>query len=179
MENIYYHVVTNTPMKVGQIIIFDDNHHSGVYERVYSLEDKVKDIYANPDKYKDKKLDHHLKVALRELAMEEVRKKEFSEYPSRLKSLYVSKTYNEAYDWFNYFIKLGRKTCQIVKIRACGNSFTANACNCFDGTINQKENIRLARIYWEGKNNIKENSPVYETIVDGEIEVLEIIKEKD
>ena len=34
--------------------------------------------------YKNKELDHHLKVALRELAIEEVRKEKYPEFPSRL-----------------------------------------------------------------------------------------------
>ena len=29
-----YHVVTDRPMYVGQEIIFDKEHHSGVYQRV-------------------------------------------------------------------------------------------------------------------------------------------------
>ena len=87
MSQIYYHVVTDKPMKLGEELIFDERHHSGVYERVYALKDKVDEIYKNPDAYKNKELDHHLKVALRELAMEEVRKEKYPEYPSRLSSL--------------------------------------------------------------------------------------------
>ena len=30
-----YHVVTERPMYVGQHIVFDEKHHSGVYKRVY------------------------------------------------------------------------------------------------------------------------------------------------
>ena len=30
MSKIYYHVVTDRPMKIGQELIFDNNHHSGV-----------------------------------------------------------------------------------------------------------------------------------------------------
>ena len=36
MNKVFYHVVTERPMELGQEIIFDDNHHSGVYERVYA-----------------------------------------------------------------------------------------------------------------------------------------------
>ena len=45
-----YHVVTDRPMKCGQHIIFDENHHSGVYERVQEKMEKGHDIYENPDK---------------------------------------------------------------------------------------------------------------------------------
>lgn len=175
---IYYHVVTEKPMSVGEEIIFDDNHHSGVYQRVYQLEEKVKEIYQNPMKYQNEELDHHTKVALRELALEEVRKNKFSNYPSRLSSLYVTNTLEEANDWYNYFIKLGRKVYQIVKISVDGNQFTGDACNCFDGTIDKKHNLEQAEIYWEGKDNTRNKTPMYETIVDGKIKVIEIIKEK-
>lgn len=163
-------------MKVGQIINFNNDHHSGVYERVYALASKVADIYANPGKYKNEELDHHLKVALRELAMEDVRREEYPDYPSRLESLYVSKTLAEANDWFNYFIKLGRKTYQIVKVKVNGSVFNGDASDCFDGTINRDQNIKLARIYWKGEVNKEGTPPVYETIVNGKIRVLEIVK---
>ena len=83
MEKIFYHVVTERPMKIGQEIIFDRFHHSGLYERVYNLENIVNDIYNNVDKYKNEELDHSIKVALREFALEEVRKNKYSNYPSR------------------------------------------------------------------------------------------------
>ena len=36
-----YHVVTDRPMSVGQKIIFDENNHSGVYQRVMDKIDVV------------------------------------------------------------------------------------------------------------------------------------------
>ena len=179
MPKTYYHVVTERPMKLGQEIIFDENHFSGVYERVYNLFNVVEDIYSNPDKYKNAELDHHLKVALRELALEEVRKKKYPNYPSRLASLYVSSSLEEAESWYNYFISLGRPTFQIVKVSVDGNSFTGDACNCFDGTIDKNYNLEKAEIYWQANDNTKGKNPVYETIADGKIKVIEIIKEND
>ncbi len=70
-----YHVVTEKPMYTGQQIIFDDNHHNGVFQRVYDKINIVNDIYANPSKYNAETLEHHTSVALRELALEEVRQK--------------------------------------------------------------------------------------------------------
>lgn len=175
MKKIFYHVVTERPVKLNQVISYDENHHSGVFERVYKLKDEVKDIYANPSKYQ--KLTHHQKVALRELALEEVRKKYYPMYPSRLESLYVSKTIEEAKEWYEYFKRLGRPTFQIVKVETTGNAFTADACNCFDGTTDKEKNIELSKIYWEGQENKLGKKPVYETIVSGKIKVIEIIKE--
>ena len=39
--------------------------------------------------------------------------------------------------------------------------------------------IKLSDIYWQTKNNKKGKKFVYETIVDGKIKVIEIIKEND
>ena len=49
MSKIYYHVVTERPMELNQKIIFDDNHHSGVFERIYKEKDLVDKVYSNYD----------------------------------------------------------------------------------------------------------------------------------
>ena len=176
MKNVFYHVVTDKPMVLNQVIVFDDNHHSGVYERVYKLKDKVDDIYNNPDKYKDVELDHHLKVALRELAIEEIRKEKYSNYPSRLASLYVSNTLEEAEKWYDLFKSWNRDVYSIVKVEVDGNIFVGDAWNCFDGTIDKKKNLELAESYWKNTPNSKGEKPITEIIANGKIKVIEIIK---
>lgn len=91
-----YHVVTDRPMKVGQKIIFDENNHSGVYQRVIDKLDIVHEIYKNPKNYQANELEHHTSVALRELAMEDVRKEKYPFYPSRMNCLYVSRVRSAA-----------------------------------------------------------------------------------
>ena len=177
MSHIFYHVVTDKPMKVGQELIFDDNHHSGVYDRVNSYKEKVDDIYKNPEVYKNIELEHHLKVALRELAMEEVRKEKYPDYPSRLASLYVSNTLSEAEKWYNLFIELGRPTYAIVKVEVDGNIYIGDANNCFDGTIDKNKNLELAEKYWKYKENIEGKEPIVEILASGKIRVIEIVKE--
>jgi hypothetical protein len=179
MSKIYYHVVTDKPMEVGQQLIFDANHHSGVYNRVFSFKDKVDEIYNNPEAYRDIELEHHLKVALRELAMEEVRKEKYPNYPSRLASLYVSNTMDEAEKWYNLFIELGRPTYSIVKVEVDGNVYVGDANNCFDGTIDKNKNLELAEIYWKHKENLEGKEPIVEILASGKIKVIEIVKEND
>ncbi len=174
---LVYHVVTDKPMKVGQEIIFDENHHSGVYKRIYDRIDIVNDIYANPSKYEAEKLEHHTSVALRELALEEVRRKKYPQYPSRLGCLYVSKTFEEADNWGKFFVQIGRPTYCIVKLDVNGNCFTGNAENCFDGQLDKNKNLELAERYWENRNDDPDVSPVWEMLVDGRITVVEIVKE--
>ena len=172
-----YHVVTERPMKVGQQIIFDKEHHNGVYQRVFEKMDIVNDIYANPIKYSAELLEHHTSVALRELALEEVRQKKYPTYPSRMSCLYVSKTLEEATKWGEFFAQLGRPTYHIVKLEVRGNYFIGDATKCFKGQLHKQENLRLAELYWENESNDTEQLPVYEMLVDGHIIVVEIVKE--
>lgn len=175
MEKYFYHVVTEKPMYVGQHIVFGENHHNGVWQRVIEKSDIVSDIYNNPKKYKDIELEHHTSVALRELALEQVRVEKYPNYPSRMACLYVSKTLEEAEKWFDYFFGLGRPTFQIVKLKVNGNVFYGDAEKCFDGKLSEKENLILAEKYWKN-TDFNENS-IIEMLVDGDIEVVEIVKE--
>lgn len=175
-EELYaYHVVTEKPMNIGQHIFFDKNHHNGVWRRVNEKIAIVNDIYNNPEKYRNIKLEHHTSVALRELALEKVRINKYPNYPSRMACLYVSKTLEEARNWFDYFISLDRPTFQIVKLRVNGNVFYGDAEKCFDGRLTEKENLILAEKYWDNKDSAE--TSVSEILVDGDIEVVEIIKE--
>ena len=174
-EMEFYHVVTDRPMYAGQHIIFDANHHSGVYTRVMERKALADDIYANPKKYKEEELEHHTKVALRELALEEIRRSKYPGYPSRMSCLYVSKTLEEAEKWFDFFTEIGRPTYQIVRINVKGSYFAGNANNCFDGVTDKSRNLELAEKYWENAN-VNEEDAVIEILVDGDIEVIEIVK---
>lgn len=66
--------------------------------------------------------------------------------------LYVSKSYKEAEQWADYFASLGRPTYSVAKIKVNGRVFCGDAYKCFEGSI-------------------------VEVLVDGEIEVIEIMKE--
>lgn len=174
-ELFVYHAVTEKPMHIGQHILFNENHYNGVWKRVNEKLDIVKDIYKNSDKYKNIVPEHHTSVALRELALEKVRADKYPNYPSRMACLYVSKTFEEAEKWFDYFVSLGRPTFQIVKLKGSGNVFYGDAEKCFDGRLTEQENLILAEKYWENKDF--NDSLIMEMLVDGDIEVVEIIKE--
>lgn len=170
-----YHVVTERPMQVGQQIVFDEHHHSGVYQRVMEREALVQDVYAHPDQY-PLPLEHHLDVAVRELAMEQVRREKFPHFPSRMASLYTSQTLEESRDWAAFFIRIGRPTYAIVKLRVEGRCFIGDACNCFDGTPDLADNLGKAEHYWRNLPN-DEGRPIHEMLVDGLITVEEIVEE--
>ena len=161
------------PMVLGQEMVFDELRHNFIYKKIDKYRGKVKRVYEKKLKVEDEEL----KKALREFALEEVREKEFPKYPSRFSSLHVSRTLKEAEVWYDLYRSQGKKTYQIVKIETNGRVFTGDAWNVFDGTANKEENIELARNYWtNGKNSVGEE-PVYETLVDGKIKVIEIVKE--
>ena len=170
-----YHVVTDRPMTVGQHIIFDATHHSGVYARVIALADTAADVYVHPENY-PLPLEHHLDVALRELAMEEVRREKYPQYPSRMACLYVSRELEESHRWGEFFARIGRPTYAIVELKITGRVFVGNACNCFDGTPDKAENLAKAERYWENQPNT-EDGEIWEMLADGDIEVVRIVKE--
>lgn len=172
-----YHVVTDKPMSVGQKIIFDEEHHSGVYQRVQQKTDAVNEIYANPSQYNAEELEHHTSVALRELALEEVRQRKYPQYPSRMSCLYVSETFEEAENWGKFFAQIGRPTYCIVKLEVKGNCFIGDATKCFAGQTDKSENLRLAEIYWANQSDNSGEQHIREMLVNGQITVVEIVKE--
>ncbi len=171
-----YHVVTNCPMKPGQHIIFNETHHNGVWERVNDKLDIVEEIYKNPDQYDAGRLEHHTSVALRELALEEVRQQKYGEYPSRMGCLYVSGTLKEAQKWAKLFAEWGRTVYQIVRLKVNGNCFYGDARNCFEACLDREENLLLAEHYWENRPNKENEPPIVEILADGDIEVVEIVE---
>lgn len=62
-----------------------------------------------------------------------------------------------------------------MKLKVNGNVFCGDAAKCFEGRLTEKENLMLAERYWENKSFDK--TSILEVLVDGDIEVVEIIKE--
>lgn len=175
--HIVYHAVTERPMRKGQHILLGQENHNGVYARVMDKLEAVNRIYASPAAYAGVELEHHTAVALRELAMEEVRQRLFPQYPSRMACLFVSQTLEEAEKWAAFFANdCRRPTYHIVKLRVQGRLFAGDACNCFDGTPDKAENLRLAENYWHNGPN-GEGRPITELLADGDILVEEILRE--
>ena len=63
----------------------------------------VEELLRDPGAHAGDELSHAVDVALRELAMEKVRREKYPQYPSRMAALYVSRTYREAEQWGDYF----------------------------------------------------------------------------
>lgn len=163
-------------MAVGQKIVFDEENRSGVYRRVMEKRPMAEAIYAQPEKYDEAQLEHHTAVALRELALEEVRAAKYPHLPSRLGCLYASFTPEEAEKWAALFVQWGRPTYHIVKL-AVSRWFEGDAWNCFRATLSHEENLALAERYWRKLPNLQGEPPMTELLVSGEITVVEIVRE--
>lgn len=56
-------------------------------------------------------------------------------------------------------------------------NFEGDANNCFAATLNESENLLFAERYWENLPNQQNEKPIKEILVEGDIEVVEIVKE--
>ncbi len=179
MTTELYHVVTGRPMAPGQMILMDEAHPTGVYERVMAKAPLVEALLAHPEQHAANALEHHTAVALRELALEQVRREQFPQYPSRLHSLYTSASLADAECWYQWFKDWGRPVLQIVRLQVDGRIFTGNANLCFDGTLDEAANQALAQRYWQVCEDPDGERPIWETIADGRIQVVEILTEEN
>lgn len=172
-----YHVVTERPMEPGQQILMDADHPNGVYHRVMEKRTEVEAIWKDPDRYDANQLEHHTRVALRELALEQVRQQQYDQYPSRMCCLYVSRGLKEARQWAEWFVGWGRPTFSIVRLKIEGNSFAGDANNCFDALTDYAENLRLAARYWENLPNLRGEPPIEEILASGRITVDQLVEQ--
>lgn len=176
MEEFYvYHVVTEKEMKLNQEMLFDENNTNGVHKRVSATLDVLEGKKVSEELFNlvNANLEYWKGVALRESALEKVRRAEFDFYPSRMACLYVSQSYEDALTWAESFIAKGRKVFSVVKLLVKGRLFKGNAFNCFEGCDDSERNESLARAYWQNKEN---ENVLYEYLVDGHIKVVEILK---
>lgn len=192
-EQYFYHVVTEQPMKLGQIIIFDEHHHNGVYNRSMNfdfrnskgdtaldiLKNNMNDGRLNLEKDDTEVLHKYLECSIkgyRELILEIERNLENIQAPSRMACLYVSRNLEDAKKWADSFIYFGRPTYQIVLLKVLGNAFDGNAYHIRTEAVSIDKQFEFAKAYW---NNEPCEKNLVETIVDGRIEVIEIIEEFD
>jgi len=184
-----YHIVTRNKMSLGQVINFDENQYNSLYRFFFEKEQinsKGEDFiqilqcqYTNEGLYLDKEnADTAIRYigqttrAIREVIVEMVRLKEYSQYPSRLSCLYAAKTYEDVLKWKQIFDSFKRKVLQIVKLKVVGNYFEG------DGDLLPKEDgisfskkMEQAREYWNGNTS----NELPELLINGKIEVVEIM----
>lgn len=170
---IAYHAVTDAPLHTGQELIFDAEHVSGVFLRVREKLNLVRDIQSNPEKYRARPLGYHTAIALRELAMEEVRAAHYPNYPSRMSCLYAAETLEGAEKWADFFEKIGRPVFAVARVESMGRVFAADASKIFEGQLDHRENLRLAELYWRAEAPI-----VPEILMGDHVRVVEILNRR-
>lgn len=190
-ELLVYHLVTRKKMNLGQVIFFDKNKNNTLYRFFFEkehLNSKGEDFiqilqnHSTSDGLNMNKENAEVAIkyvdqtirAIREVIVEMVRLQEYPVYPSRLSCLYAAKSYEDALRWKELFDSYNRDVLQIVKLRVIGNSFLG------DSSLLPKEDavpfsrkMEQAREYWDGKVNLD----LPELLVNGHIEVIEIIDE--
>ena len=163
-KKIYYHANSGKEVKVGDILKFDSSTHNRMYDEVYNNEYKLDGIDTNElliNKKKNAETNisiDELKLifntvnndafVMRELALEEIRKNKYPDYPSRLNCLYVTKEKEDALEWSN-ILKRNHKQCtQILTLELTGELFA------FDGSLMKRQNssyqnhLKVAEKYW-------------------------------
>lgn len=184
-KEIFYHAYSGERVSIGDIFVFNSQIHNKMYDEVYYNEYKIDGIDANElliHKKRNQENDftndefelllntiNNDAFVLRELALEEVRKEKYSNYPSRLSCLYVTKTKEDAISW-SKILKRNKKKCkQVLTLELTGDIF------CFDGNLMKRQNISYqnhlinAKLYWDSID-----SDISEILFYGEAKVIEI-----
>ena len=190
-EQYVYHLVTRNKMQLGQILHFGQHEKNTLYR--FFFEKEQRNIQGE-DAFQILRNGHSetgLQLAkedaevvlnymgssvrgIREMIVEMVRLQEFPHYPSRLACLYVTKSYEDLLKWKKVFESYNRKILQIVKLKVDGNYFEGDGERLpkEDGTSFAKK-MEQARSYWQNHSK----ADLAEMLVDGTIEVVEIIEE--
>ena len=172
-------------MKVGQIIDFTEGKHNTLYR--FFLEKEIRneqqqdvfDVISGKSTLNEEEtamVKRYLgssSRAIREQITEYVRFQYFPHYPSRLSCLYATKTVEQAMQWKALFESYNRQVLQLVKLKVKGSYYEGNA------ELLPKEDgssfavkIEQAKNYWTNKSS----GPLTELLIDGKIEVCEIIE---
>lgn len=146
------------------------------YDDGYSFVDSKK-IFANKKLVLNlsKQLEEY-DFILRELAFEEVRKKEFSDYPSRLKCMFLSDNREDCLINLKSFHKKGHGTFfQVVAVKLNGNIFYAREIPVFRKGCSYGEYLNEGRKYWSQNQDL--NNKPYEILFEGNAEIVDVIEE--
>ena len=189
---ILYQVATNRNYKVGETFVFDKNTKNGQYEKVFNSSfidgntrfcDKLYKI--SKSKFKRFKKSQLFKIAhsldtydviLRDLALEDIRKNFYPDYPSRFHSMYLVETIEQALNYFDEKATVKDNSYQLVAVKLNGIIFRAGIKECLVGRCGQSYTYYLekAKAYWT--QDCPKNQAV-EVLFEGKAEIVEILKE--
>lgn len=189
---ILYQVATDRNYKVGDKYTFgeaDNGQAYHIYNTVYQDENH-KPLHVvgfnNLKKsiFKNKKLLIDLSqaiskydFALRELALEDVRREQFPQLPSRMKCMFLTDDKKECLDNLPKFAKVGYGSFyQAVAVKASGTVFYARDFVVARAGLSINQYKEQAVKYWSQDQN--STTKAKEILFVGEAEIVEILKEE-
>lgn len=187
---ILYQVATDRNYKVGDKIHFGEDPNGQEYN-CFNLSfnkngqalHEIGFTYAKKGVLKDKNLVVEMSKALsnydfllREFALEDVRKKEFPNLPSRFRCMFLSESEDVSLHDLQGFINRGAGTnLQVVKVKCSGEAHFVKDFAIGRQGLSFNEYKELARKYWAENNDSK--IATKEILFVGDVEVVEILKE--
>lgn len=167
MKKYYYHLVSNNNWNVGDEIEIGAEGY-GMWNDVYNFS-CMKEI--NSETEKDRVIEEY-DFIIRELAAEEVRQKEFPDFPSRLRCLWLCEDIKDCQKRVEDFRRLGRSVNQIVKVELNGTILNVNPENLRKSRKSYNEYKQSARKFFTD-NEKRENSVI---MFQGKLKVVECYK---
>ena len=146
------------------------------YDDGYSFVDSKK-IFANKKLVLDmsKQLEEY-DFILREMAFEELRKKEFKDCPSRLRCMFLIDDKELCLKNLTNFHHKGHGSFfQVVAVKLNGNVFYSSATNTRRSGLSYNDYYEMARTYWS--QDQKSKLTINEILFEGKAEIVEVIQE--
>lgn len=192
---ILYQVATDRNYKVGDVLSFNNDVPNGQYNRVFNTDFRLNDKRPSDEmysvakrrfkKFKSKEdiysIAHILEsydVAIKEIALEEVRKEKFPNLPSRLHCMYLSINKDIALANAESMRQSREKNgshFQVVAVKLNGTIFKAGKVYVFRESKSYQYYKEKANAYWQQKGLKDED--VKEVLFEGKAEIVEILKE--
>lgn len=187
-NEIYYHIMSDQKYEVGNKFLVG-NKNNKFADEIFEMNFILNDQDANQRliEMKQKQLlimnqenfdlvfsaVNNYAMITRELVFESVRKENYCDLPSRLRGLYVVKTLDEIDQWLVILKRTNKKPFQILKLKLTGKIFCGNGNLILRQNNSLNAKIKQANLYWSSQ----EANGVNEYIFEGEVEVIDIVKE--
>lgn len=192
---ILYQVATDRNYQVGEVITFRKDIPNGQYNRVFNSDFRLNNVRPSDEMYsvakrrfkKFKAIDdiysiarilEYYDVAIKEIALEEVRKEQYPNRPSRLHCMYLSLNEDialkNAESMFKNKEKNG-KLFQVVAVKLNGVIFKAGRVYVNRESKSYEYYKEKAKAYWK-QRGLKDEE-VKEVLFEGEAEIVEVLKE--
>lgn len=192
---ILYQVATDRNYKVGDVLEFNKNIPNGQFNRVFNTDFRLNGIRPSDEiynvakrkfkKFKSKddiySIAHILEyydVAIKEIALEEVRKEKFPNLPSRLHCMYLSISKDIVLENIKSMANNREKNgkhFQAVAVKLNGTIFKAGKEYISREAKSYEYYKEKANSYWKQKG--LKDEEVKEILFEGTAEIVEILKE--